>query len=68
MTTDGAIDILTTVGGSRSGGSAFARTEATDPGAAEVHSSADRRGTTTWQSWESACACPQLCLRDHERD
>ena len=68
MTTDGGVDILTTAGGSRSGGAAFALTEATGPGVPEVHSSAEPRRAVARPSWESACACPQLRLRDHERD
>jgi hypothetical protein len=37
-------------------------------GAPEAIASPDHRGRPAGPSWESECACPELCLRDHERD
>ncbi len=68
MTIDGGVDILTIAGGSGSGGAAFAQTEATGLGVPELASPAERRRAVARPSWDSACECPQLCLRDHERD
>jgi hypothetical protein len=60
---------LTGAGPARSGGATLAQTDTSVPAdAPEASSAADLRETTAGPSWESACACPQLCLRDHERD
>jgi hypothetical protein len=68
VTTDSRIDIFTIAGAPHSGGAAVAQTQFSDPGAPEAASATEPRHAVTQPSWESACACPQLCLRDHERD
>jgi hypothetical protein len=68
VTTDIEIDIFATAGAPRSGGAAVAQSQFNDPGAPEAASATEPRRAVTRPSWESACAWPQLCLRDHERD
>jgi hypothetical protein len=69
MRADSGIKTLTGARPARCGGAGLAQTDTSVPAdAPEASSAADRRGTTAGPSWESACACPQLCLRDHERD
>jgi hypothetical protein len=69
MMANGRVDTLWYPGGQMSGGASV--TQAVTPTAAGTPVAPSAPGhvePAAQPSWESACGCPQDCLRDHERD